>query len=232
MANKKEKCAVCGKLKKCQPFGPDKDNVCSDCITDITEREKNAELQQSETGLSPEDEQKEDLVETGKCSVCGEEKEVQPLGSNKENICLECGVELLKKSEDMVKALTPAPISRSEFVVVCSALPSGQLFNLEAGRKLQINGRKESRFVGENSMPLSGNQYGVTKGVKRSDWEYVMETVGGKNGCKFLKNETMFACSEAQFEDRMKDNKNLRTGFEQVNVENTRTTPAKKEGVN
>lgn len=112
-------------------------------------------------------------------------------------------------------------------VTVMSALPSAHEFNLPDGKILTIKGRPESLFVGENGLPLEGNQYGETTGIKKEDWSYIMKTYGT---LPFFKSEVVFAVeNQDQKKAKKKDNKKLKTGLEQVDTKKTRTTPKPKD---
>jgi len=122
----------------------------------------------------------------------------------------------------------PKELSKSTIeIVVCSALPHGQVFILPSGEKLTINGRPESRFVGENRLPLTGNQYGETHGVKKDDWEVVIKKYGSM---EIFKNRIIFA-AETKDEKKAKkrENKNVRTGLEQKDPKKSKITKPSKE---
>lgn len=121
-------------------------------------------------------------------------------------------------------------------VVVMSALPSAHEFILGDGSILTIGGRPESLFVGENRLPLQGNQFGRTEGVKVEDWRYVRKVYGSM---AMLKNNVIFAAESMDEEKgKKKELKTLETGLEQIdpkkdNQKNknkkTKTKPADKK---
>lgn len=118
------------------------------------------------------------------------------------------------------------PRSTAE-ITVCSALPHGQVFILPDGRRLTINGRPESRFVGDNGLPLSGNQYGETHGVKKEDWEAVLKKYGKM---EIFKNKVIFSAeTKDEKKAKKKENKNVRTGKEQIDPKKSKMTQPAKE---
>jgi hypothetical protein len=113
-------------------------------------------------------------------------------------------------------------------LTIMSALPSDHEFPLPNGETLTVKGRPESKFVGENGMPLQGNQYGETHGVKAEDWDHVIKTYGSM---AIFKSEVMFAAKDAdEKKSRKKNNKNVRSGLEQIDPsKDTLTKPEEKE---
>ncbi len=117
------------------------------------------------------------------------------------------------------------PISKPEFVTVCSALPHAHDFPLPDGRTLRVNGRPESKFVGPNGVPLEGNQYGDTYGVKAEDWEYIINP-NNYGKIPFIANRIMFAVpNEDALIHKKKSLANLRSGLEQIDPTKTLTQP-------
>lgn len=113
-------------------------------------------------------------------------------------------------------------------VTVMSALPHDHEFRLANGNPLTIKGRPESLFVGENGMPLQGNQYGETRGIKAEDWAFVMKNYGEM---AFFKSQVVFAATSSdEVVSKKKNNKSVRSGLEQIDpAKDTLTKPEAKE---
>lgn len=114
-------------------------------------------------------------------------------------------------------------------VTVMSALPAAHVFPLPKGRSLTIQGRPESLFVGENGLPLQGNQYGETPNVSQEDWDYIMRPeIYGEMA--FFKSKVVFASTNEDKNAKKKELKDVRSGLEQLDpVKDARTTPVDKE---
>ncbi len=126
-------------------------------------------------------------------------------------------------------AQAEAATKSTVFVTVMSALPCAHEFPLPDDRTLTIQGRKESKFVGINGMPLDGNQYGETHGVKKEDWDYLMDPKR-YGEMAMIKNEVMFAvATEDEKKSRKKTNTKKRSGLEQADPEAGPTKPRDKE---
>ena len=115
-------------------------------------------------------------------------------------------------------------------ITVMSALPHAMEFTIADGKKLTIFGRPESQFVGENGLPLQGNQYGETPGVKKEDWEYIMDPKR-YGAMHIFKSRVMFAADgKDEVKAKKRENKKVKSGLEQIDPETeANTTPKPKD---
>ena len=115
-------------------------------------------------------------------------------------------------------------------VTVMSALPHAHEFRLPNSKSLTINGRPESRFVGENGMPIDGNQYGETCGIKAEDWDFIMKPENYGKMEVFQSGVVFVSVDEDEKSSKKKNNRKVRSGLEQIDPKkDTMTKPEERE---
>ncbi|HJA08904.1 MAG TPA: hypothetical protein H9962_06920 [Candidatus Mailhella merdigallinarum] len=114
------------------------------------------------------------------------------------------------------------------YVYVYANLPSGQIFALPDGGKVEIKGVPASLLRGPEGERLKGGKYGVTR-VKKNEWDAVLRLYGTM---AIFRNGLVFATgSEFDGGEEAHQRRDLRHGFEPLDPrgKKVKTTPAERD---
>ena len=128
---------------------------------------------------------------------------------------------------DRSEGASPAT-GQGEYVYVYANLPSGQVFTLPDGGRVEIKGVPASLLRGPDGQRLKGGKYGVTR-VRRAEWEAVLRLYGGmslfRDGLVFAVNSEHDGGQEAH------GRRDMRHGFEPLDPagKKVKPTPADRD---
>lgn len=118
---------------------------------------------------------------------------------------------------------------RGDYVYVYANLPSGQIFALPDGRRVEIAGVPVNRLQTPEGKPLGGGLYGKTR-IGTADWEAVERIYGGMG--MFRHGLVFAAANELDGQREAASRSELRHGLEPIDVKNDKrlgSMPASKK---